>query len=76
MLAMIITVDEPRPMYYGGVVAAPVFKEVMNASLRYMGYVPREIPDPKPAKAGQAVKTLALAQAPNTAPPIQVAAGR
>ncbi|MBI4387680.1 MAG: penicillin-binding protein [Candidatus Omnitrophica bacterium] len=39
-LAMMVAVDDPRGAYYGGVVAAPVFKEVVEASLLYLGYVP------------------------------------
>ena len=39
-LAMVVAVDDPRGAYYGGVVAAPVFKEVVEGSLIYMGYVP------------------------------------
>ncbi len=31
--AMVVVLDEPRPLYYGGTVAAPVFKEVMEAAL-------------------------------------------
>ncbi|MEW6009243.1 MAG: penicillin-binding transpeptidase domain-containing protein [Candidatus Omnitrophota bacterium] len=34
-IAMAIIFDEPHP-YYGGVVAAPVFKEVATKSLRYL----------------------------------------
>ncbi len=35
-LAVVITFDEPHPAYYGGVVAGPVFKEVVENSLRYL----------------------------------------
>ena len=42
MLAMIISIDDPRPYYYGGTVAAPVFKNVMEQSLIYLGYVPEK----------------------------------
>ncbi|HOU37095.1 MAG TPA: penicillin-binding transpeptidase domain-containing protein, partial [Candidatus Omnitrophota bacterium] len=35
-LAIAVTVDEPRGMYYGGVVAAPVFKNVAMDSLKYL----------------------------------------
>lgn len=31
--AMVVVFDDPRPLYYGGTVAAPVFKEVMEAAL-------------------------------------------
>ena len=33
-IAMVVTLDEPHP-YYGGVVAAPVFKAVADQVLRY-----------------------------------------
>jgi cell division protein FtsI (penicillin-binding protein 3) len=35
--AMVVVLDEAHPMYYGGVVAAPVFKEVMEAALLTQG---------------------------------------
>ena len=41
-LVMAVVVDDPRPLYYGGVVAAPVFKEVMEAGLLAAGYLPQE----------------------------------
>jgi len=34
-IAMVVTLDEPYP-YYGGVVAAPVFKEVTTEVLKYL----------------------------------------
>lgn len=37
---MTVVVDEPRPVYYGGVVAAPVFKEVLSTALLSLGYIP------------------------------------
>lgn len=42
--AMIVVLDDPKPMYYGGVVAAPVFKEVMEVALLSKGYVPQNAP--------------------------------
>lgn len=36
VLAVVVCVDEPRPVYYGGDVAAPVFRNVVNDSLRYL----------------------------------------
>jgi cell division protein FtsI (penicillin-binding protein 3) len=42
-LVMLVVIDEPRGEYYGGAVAAPVFREVAEATLRYMG-VPPSIP--------------------------------
>jgi len=38
LLAMVVLVDDPRPLYYGGTVAAPVFSEVMEAALAHLGY--------------------------------------
>ena len=35
-LAIVVCVDEPRPVYYGGSVAAPIFSKVMNDALRYL----------------------------------------
>ncbi len=35
-IVVVVMVDEPRPMYYGGVVAAPVFKKVSEQVLRYL----------------------------------------
>ncbi|MDD3905894.1 MAG: penicillin-binding transpeptidase domain-containing protein [Candidatus Omnitrophica bacterium] len=36
VLAVAVCVDEPRPVYYGGDVAAPVFKKVVDDSLKYL----------------------------------------
>ncbi len=36
VLAVAVCVDEPRPVYYGGDVAAPVFKNVVDNSLKYL----------------------------------------
>ncbi|HXV27991.1 MAG TPA: penicillin-binding protein 2 [bacterium] len=40
LLVMAVVLDDPKPVYYGGVVAAPVFKEVMESALLALGYVP------------------------------------
>lgn len=39
-LAILVAIDEPRPEHYGGTVAAPVFREVAEATLRYLGVAP------------------------------------
>jgi cell division protein FtsI/penicillin-binding protein 2 len=36
VVAIAVVVDEPHPYYFGGVVAAPVFKNVANDALRYL----------------------------------------
>ncbi|NQT06069.1 MAG: hypothetical protein HQ575_00855 [Candidatus Omnitrophica bacterium] len=35
-ITILVTVDEPRPVYYGGSVAAPVFRDAARDILRYM----------------------------------------
>jgi cell division protein FtsI (penicillin-binding protein 3) len=46
-LVIAVTVDEPKTSHFGGVVAAPVFRRVAEASLDYL-YIPRMpvMPDP------------------------------
>lgn len=36
LVAIAVVVDEPRPYYFGGVVAAPVFKNVASDTIRYL----------------------------------------
>ncbi len=36
LIAVVVTIDEPHPNYYGGVVAAPVFKNVAADVLKYL----------------------------------------
>jgi len=36
VIAIVVIVDEPRPYYFGGVVSAPVFKNVARDVLRYL----------------------------------------
>lgn len=36
LIAIIVCVDEPRPYYFGGVVAAPVFKNVARDVIKYL----------------------------------------
>jgi cell division protein FtsI/penicillin-binding protein 2 len=39
-LAMVVTIDEPRGHYYGGEVAAPVFRNISEQALRYLAISP------------------------------------
>jgi len=39
-LAMVVVIDEPRGLYYGGEVAAPVFKRIAEQVLRMKAVVP------------------------------------
>ncbi len=36
VIAIVVVVDEPRPYYFGGVVAAPVFKNIAGDVLKYL----------------------------------------
>jgi len=36
VLAVVVSIDEPHPVYFGGDVAAPVFRNVVNDTLRYL----------------------------------------
>ncbi len=52
-LAITVVIDEPKGAIYGGVVAAPIFKEIAGQSLRVLGYYPQKDPkkDPQPVLA-------------------------
>ncbi|MDD3726177.1 MAG: penicillin-binding protein 2 [Candidatus Ratteibacteria bacterium] len=39
-MLILVKVDEPRPVYYGGLVAAPVFKNIMWRSLQHLDVPP------------------------------------
>lgn len=40
-LSMVVVIDEPKGQYYGGQVAAPVFREIASRVLRYL-HIPRQ----------------------------------
>ncbi|GAB4230265.1 MAG: penicillin-binding protein 2 [Acidobacteriota bacterium] len=46
-LAAIVVIDEPRGNHYGGVVAAPAFRRIMEAALLHCG-VPQDLPPQLP----------------------------
>ncbi|MCP4690737.1 MAG: penicillin-binding protein, partial [Desulfobacterales bacterium] len=39
---ILVVIDEPKGKYYGGVVAAPVFKRIASETLSYMNVPPDE----------------------------------
>lgn len=41
-LAILVVVDEPRKEHYGGIVAAPAFKTIMEKSFNYLNVAPAE----------------------------------
>ena len=43
LITIVVTIDEPRPYYYGGVVAAPVFQKVAADVLKYLRT--KQLPD-------------------------------
>ncbi|ROQ93248.1 penicillin-binding protein [Desulfosoma caldarium] len=53
-LVMTVVIHEPQPEYYGGVVAAPVFRDVMEKALPYLGV----LPDKKPRELPAAVRRV------------------
>ena len=54
--AMVVVLDDAHPLYYGGTVAAPVFKEVMEAALLTEGSRPyrKSIPPQTPTETAAA----------------------
>lgn len=44
-LAILVVLDEPRKNYYGGLVAAPVFKKIAEATLAYLNVQPADTAD-------------------------------
>lgn len=51
-LVALVLVDEPEINVYGGVVAAPVFRNIARGALRHLAVAPQE-PDVVPAAVGQ-----------------------
>ncbi|MCP5467942.1 MAG: transpeptidase family protein [Deltaproteobacteria bacterium] len=41
-LVVVVSIDEPKGAYYGGVVSAPVFKNIMGQSLAYLKISPEK----------------------------------
>ena len=69
VLAILVIVDEPKGAIYGGVVAAPVFKEIAAQTLRVLGYYPQKElkPDNAPVLAGMWPTPAAAAPAASAA---------
>jgi cell division protein FtsI/penicillin-binding protein 2 len=44
-LCILVAVDEPQGEYYGGLVAAPVFKAIAGRTASYLGIAPDKKPD-------------------------------
>jgi cell division protein FtsI (penicillin-binding protein 3) len=52
VISMIVVIDDPKGLYYGGQVAAPVFKEIAYQVLRYL-QIPPKMDELKPLITAQ-----------------------
>lgn len=71
VLAIIVVIDEPKGAIYGGVVAAPVFREIAARTMRYLGYYPQIAPTPQVVHQASLIPCSAKA----SPPPAQLAGG-
>lgn len=46
-IVVVVVLDQPHPLYYGGVVAAPVFSKVARDTLRYLDIKPERLTEVK-----------------------------
>src|SRR5438093_8969765 len=82
-VAIIVVLDSPHGKgYYGGVVAAPIFKRIAESTLRYLGVGPTIDPEPpvlverrettdvrtRPQGEGQPIVSLVADGSPGTVP--------
>ncbi|MBI3755408.1 MAG: penicillin-binding protein, partial [Deltaproteobacteria bacterium] len=49
-IAILVAVDEPSGEFYGGAIAAPVFKEIASQTLSYLGVFPKGLKENKSYK--------------------------
>jgi len=80
VLAITVIVDEPKGAIFGGVVAAPIFREIAAQSLRVLGYYPKEPPKDKnePVLAGMLATPAATTATPEvhfTPPKLEIPQG-
>lgn len=54
-IAVLVIVDEPKDIYYGGLVAAPAFSQIVKETLGYLNVAPT--PDWKKLRVSREVKT-------------------
>lgn len=73
VLAISVIVDEPKGAIFGGVVAAPIFREIAAQSLRVLGYYPKPETDknmPVLTKGATPAKGAKTAKAAPTPAPL------
>ncbi len=63
-VVIVVMVDEPHGVHYGGVVAAPAFKEIAEATLRYLGVPPSQSTVSSAATKKDAPKLASARHAP------------
>ena len=69
-LAIIVVIDSPRAVgYYGGTVAAPIFKRIAEASLRHLGVAPNINAEPPVLAAAVTEETAPAAVRPGAVRP-------
>ncbi|HVT43029.1 MAG TPA: penicillin-binding protein 2 [Thermoanaerobaculia bacterium] len=73
-LAILVVIEEPRGSHYGGVVAAPVFREVAAATLRYLR-VPPSSPGRQIALPARALAELSQPDGESPGRPTRAVAG-
>jgi cell division protein FtsI (penicillin-binding protein 3) len=70
-LVVLVVVDEPKTDVYGGLVAAPAFKEIASAAMPYLGITPSRTAPPK-EQAKDAVVAKTAPATPAVEPKAQV----
>lgn len=55
-IVLVVSIDEPEPQHYGGLVAAPAFANIARRSLAHLGVYgrPEPKPEPKPKRGAAA----------------------
>jgi len=56
-IGMIVVFDEPQPLHTGGAVAAPVFSEIADQAVRYLGIIPTEAAPVRRAASSESNET-------------------
>lgn len=69
VLAITVIIEEPKGAIYGGVVAAPIFREIAGQALRVLGYYPQ--PDKTDTILTQAKPSVPQASARRPAPALK-----
>lgn len=63
-LVVLVVVDEPKTDVYGGLVAAPAFKEIASAAMPYLGVAPSRVAPPRDAVAQKPAPAAAPEEKP------------